>query len=666
MRVYEIKYKLFAIFVLVLSMLYTLYFISFKADSDERNYMEIQENVDRISSFYRVVTSKMIERKLKNSIDLMLLDRDLVRAVEEKDIERLKSISKPIYKIMHNSNRNFNRLSFFDRDKNSIMKIYKDTLETTSSELLFGTGVSREGDSLEYIISREVVVDSKIVGFLQVGVDMHIITDNIKRLFSVEEVFFVLDDGVHFLNGSEVALDMFDSIDYLSNRNFFYFEYKNRHYIVNSNFDIFDSSRKKVATMVVFFDVTNEMLSFNRAFNDKIKFHSLIFILTIALFYYFLRFFIKKVSGDLKFKESVIDSLSIAISIKRVSGEYIYCNSSFESFMGVKREKLIGKTAFEFFSEEMAKRIEVDDKTLIVGKSSRVFRRDLILKDGFKHPLVFYKSLVFNKYREPKYIVTAITNFQDLSISMDEMKSLNIAQNSEKSLHHLLITSLKDTIFSITHHWKQPLKSVRKNSADIEALFVNDIINKVTLKRKVSKIIEEIEKMDRTLNDFRKFFNHSSKKSVFDVKEIISETLFILSSEFNDLNIDVHIRGDGFEVESYSDEFRQAVLNILNNAKDALASQKELDRDFNAIIDIEIVDRVIVVFNSGSHIPDYLINKIFEPYFTTKDSLNSFGSSLYVTKILIEHNMNGVIEAKNSFIERDSFISGVEFRIELP
>ena len=108
----------------------------------------------------------------------------------------------------------------------------------------------------------------------------------------------------------------------------------------------------------------------------------------------------------------------------------------------------------------------------------------------------------------------------------------------------------------------------------------------------------------------------------------------------------------------FPNEFSQAILNILNNAKDVLIERKIE----NPIIEIKLYKQakksVLKIYNNGGEIPDNIIDKIFDPYFTTKGELTGTGLGLYISKTIIERNMQGKLSVSNTK-------GGVEFMIEL-
>ena len=111
------------------------------------------------------------------------------------------------------------------------------------------------------------------------------------------------------------------------------------------------------------------------------------------------------------------------------------------------------------------------------------------------------------------------------------------------------------------------------------------------------------------------------------------------------MNIDTE---NDYYVIGYPNEFGQAVLNIINNAKDALIEQDLKDKHINITIKKEGDNVLIIISDNAGGIPENIIDKIFDPYFSTKEDKNGTGLGLYMTKTIIEEHMDAKISVENS------------------
>ena len=148
---------------------------------------------------------------------------------------------------------------------------------------------------------------------------------------------------------------------------------------------------------------------------------------------------------------------------------------------------------------------------------------------------------------------------------------------------------------------------------------------------------------------------------MFDIKESILQCLKIVHASIEKNKIKLNILGEPLSINGFENEFEQVIVNILNNAIDAKIVKSQTIK-FDAKIEINIFQEdkniVISIFNNCGNIDEKIIERIFEPYFTTKFEDQGTGIGLYMTKVIIEKNMKGKIEAKN-------LNDGVEFIIKL-
>ncbi|MEO1923005.1 MAG: cache domain-containing protein [Nautiliaceae bacterium] len=226
-----------------------------------------------------------------------------------------------------------------------------------------------------------------------------------------------------------------------------------------------------------------------------------------------------------------------------------------------------------------------------------------------------------------------------------------IRQKDEILLHQSKLAAMGEMLGAIAHQWRQPLNALAINIQMLEDMVEDNKLDKKNVKDFIEKNMKTIQFMSHTIDDFRNFFRKDKEKITFSVKRAIQEVISMMKAQLKDNNIEVEITGEDFEITSYKSEFKQVILNLIINAKDAILSKKIK----NGKITIEIKNNMIFIRDNARGIPEGLLNKIFEPYFTTKD--NGTGIGLYMSKIIIEKNMGGKLKVRNSN-------KGAEFIIE--
>ena len=219
--------------------------------------------------------------------------------------------------------------------------------------------------------------------------------------------------------------------------------------------------------------------------------------------------------------------------------------------------------------------------------------------------------------------------------------------------------ALGEMISNIAHQWRQPLSQLSALLMTLKLKHRMDKLDKPSMELKCAEAENIVEYMSHTIDDFRNFFMPNKDKKEFSIQESIEEVLRIVGKSITNQNItiDIDIPKDK-KIFGYKSEYEQVILNLLSNAKDAIiASQKE-----KGVISIRLrvsgkTTRLSIQDNGGG-ITIHPIEKIFEPYITTKEQNEGTGIGLYMAKLIIEKSMKGKLEAQNKQ-------SGAIFTIEV-
>ena len=203
---------------------------------------------------------------------------------------------------------------------------------------------------------------------------------------------------------------------------------------------------------------------------------------------------------------------------------------------------------------------------------------------------------------------------------------------------------------AIAHQWRQPLNAIAILNIKTETLLE---LNESMTSEQYGPISTGIEKqlnyMSKTIDDFRDFFIPNKEKIDFNISKSIEQVTELLSAQFKSNNIEVNIESEDITINGFQNEFIQVIINILNNAKDALKSKQNTPRH----IDIKVIkskekNAQITISDNGGGISDEVIEKIFDPYFTTKFKSQGTGIGLYMSKMIIEKSMLGDLSVQNS------------------
>ncbi|MCG3659905.1 sensor histidine kinase [Aliarcobacter butzleri] len=243
---------------------------------------------------------------------------------------------------------------------------------------------------------------------------------------------------------------------------------------------------------------------------------------------------------------------------------------------------------------------------------------------------------------------------QEKKLNTELEEKVIVETSKQKEQEQLLIqqtrlAAMGEMIGNIAHQWRQPLNALGLILQNLKFSYEIGELDEKMIDKSVKKATLLTENMSKTIDDFRNFFRPNKAKENFKINEGITKAVELIESTFEHNNIKLEKDFVSSEIEffGFANEFSQVILNLLTNAKDAVLENK-IENPL-IIIQTKIDDEYIYISikDNGLGIKDEIINKIFEPYFTTKDEGKGTGIGLYMSKIIIENNMNGKIEVKN-------------------
>ncbi|MEA2099423.1 MAG: hybrid sensor histidine kinase/response regulator [Campylobacterota bacterium] len=253
-------------------------------------------------------------------------------------------------------------------------------------------------------------------------------------------------------------------------------------------------------------------------------------------------------------------------------------------------------------------------------------------------------------------LLARVRNALTLKCQLDYIKNTNecldkkvkyeIEKNHKKDLlmqEQTKLAAIGEMVGSIAHQWRQPLNALSINIQNLEDDFQDGLIDKLFVDEFMEKNRKIIDFMSSTIDDFRNFFRIDKEKIDFSILESVNDVISIQNAVIRSYNITIDIIGEDFNINGYKNEFSQVIMNLINNAKDALVEKKIKDKK----IVIKIETRKIKIEDNAGGIDEKIINRVFEPYFTTKEQGKGTGMGLYMSKMIIENNMGGILNVKN-------------------
>jgi C4-dicarboxylate-specific signal transduction histidine kinase len=216
-----------------------------------------------------------------------------------------------------------------------------------------------------------------------------------------------------------------------------------------------------------------------------------------------------------------------------------------------------------------------------------------------------------------------------------------------------------EMINNIAHQWRQPLNTLGLMIQQTQMLYEYEELSTEFMQKNTSSSMKLIEHMSQTIDDFRDYFKPENKMAAFKVSKVISNTIAIVEGSFMHEKVAIEIiQTSDPVIYGYQNEFAQSLLNIINNAKDALIERSIEHPKVRITVNGENELAVVAISDNAGGIPEDIMPRIFEPYFTTKGPQKGTGIGLYMTKTIIENKMGGRLTVQNTGL-------GAEFRIEV-
>jgi signal transduction histidine kinase len=226
-------------------------------------------------------------------------------------------------------------------------------------------------------------------------------------------------------------------------------------------------------------------------------------------------------------------------------------------------------------------------------------------------------------------------------------------RNQERlMIHQSRQAAMGEMLESIAHQWRQPLNNIGLAVTNMETKHAFGALNDDEFERKMTIISDNIQYMSDTIDDFRNFLTPDRTTQLFSPIRTVQDVLRIIDAQLRSDKIDYNVESCcAVQIRGIENEFKQVLLVLFNNARDAIKEQRTMQRIERGRIDITLHCRdeqtVFEVCDNGGGIDEEICHSIFEPYFTTKFKTQGTGIGLYLAKNIIENRMEGTLTMKN-------------------
>lgn len=246
-----------------------------------------------------------------------------------------------------------------------------------------------------------------------------------------------------------------------------------------------------------------------------------------------------------------------------------------------------------------------------------------------------------------------LSKLEEINLELEKMFKNELDENRKKEvliIHQAKLAAMGEMIGNIAHQWRQPLNSLALVLSNLEDAFVHAELEQEYFDTCIERSRRLINQMSNTIDDFRYFFNPASEKEKFSPCESINSILYLLDEKFrfNDISVMFSDCDRNLSAYGYNNHYSQALFNVISNSADALADVDSPDKRIEIRVYEEGSDLVCEIEDNAGGIDEDIIDKVFEMYFTTKPGKKGTGLGLYITKTIIENNLNGKVNCENT------------------
>jgi signal transduction histidine kinase len=368
---------------------------------------------------------------------------------------------------------------------------------------------------------------------------------------------------------------------------------------------------------------------------------------------------------------SLLDSKAANIDLVSIERQYM---EALEDFFNHQEEKalysvsnlgkdlVLSRHGPDILLEMHAKSLkQMVEKLDPVAISRLVINANEVLLSGIMaYAMNYYSYLdLLDTERKKLEEVKAQLQAQAETLAEANRKLKEVDRDREQTLmQQSRLAAMGEMLVNISHQWRQPLNVLALILQNLQLSYTKETLTQESLDKGVSRARQLISHMSQTIDDFRNYLSPEKAKTEFDLAEVVEKAIAILGESLQDVQLELEMPDEPVLVTGYRNEYAQAIINILINARDAIRERSTPAPKIVVTITRENQRSVVTISDNAGGIASDVIGKIFDPYFTTKGPDKGTGIGLFMCKAMIERNMNGSLSVRNT-------AEGAQFRIEV-
>ncbi|WP_417325380.1 ATP-binding protein [Halarcobacter sp.] len=378
-------------------------------------------------------------------------------------------------------------------------------------------------------------------------------------------------------------------------------------------------------------------------------------VITTLLLYILIKNTLSKIEKIAEEKEKIINTIASPIIIFNEEGEVIKVNHAVEKLTGYKLKELNHIKKFEKLDKGDNKNSLLDTFSSLYKINTAIDNGEFNIKTKDNTTLIWhFKSAPYGIKDNKRVIIS-----NALDVTQVRSKEKLLMQQSK-------MAAMGEVLENIAHQWRQPLSTISSASTGIKLQHELGVLKDEMFFESLDIINNSSQFLSKTIDDFRSFFKPDQEKQYFNFDDVFEKVKMIINSKFKTEEIELIKTSDETEVLNYSNALIQVLINIFNNSKDAFI-ENNIDKRVIFIDAYKEKDNLIIkIKDNAGGISKDIIDKVFEPYFTTKHKTHGTGIGLYMCEEIVTKHMQGKIEVQNEeFTFEKNIYKGTLFTIEL-
>ena len=327
--------------------------------------------------------------------------------------------------------------------------------------------------------------------------------------------------------------------------------------------------------------------------------------------------------------QSIYNTTKDGLAIIDIKTNFIKVNKAYCDITGLSQEELLQTSCFALSDPEDIERVK------------GIFNE--FLEKGF---IDSFEKICIIKDRRINVALSAawMPDKKNILLNMKDITKNKIFDEQSK------LAAMGEMIGNIAHQWRQPLSVISTISSGIKVRSEYEQLENYDIVSDMNIIMEQAQYLSQTIDDFRNFIKNTNEVQSLSIKSTIEKTLSILHSAMvnNYITVITDLKDD-MRIDGYENELIQSFINIINNSKDAIKEHlKDNDEKFIFITTSKENSKLtMTIKDNGGGIPHDIINRIFEPYFTTKDRKVGTGIGLSMSYKMLVQRHNALIKVYN-------------------